>query len=79
MARTAAPATAPDPAAASDPASGPFDVDSTGRVIDFELTSTRDSGYDRKLREILAATRFRPATDASGRPVRSKYNLDYTF
>lgn len=56
-----------------------FDVDSTGRVIDFELTPTRDAGYNRKLREILAATRFRPATDATGRPVRAKYNLDYTF
>lgn len=56
-----------------------FDVDSTGRVIDFELTPTRDAAYNRKLREILAATRFRPATDASGRPVRAKYNLDYTF
>jgi protein TonB len=56
-----------------------FDVDSTGKVIDFELTPTRDANYNRKLREILAATRFRPATDASGRPVRAKYNLDYTF
>lgn len=56
-----------------------FDVDSTGRVIDFELTPTKDASYDRKLREILGATRFRPATDASGRPVRAKYNLDYTF
>jgi protein TonB len=56
-----------------------FDVDSTGRVIDFELTPTRDAGYNRKLREILAGTRFRPATDAAGRPVRAKYTLDYTF
>ena len=56
-----------------------FDVDSTGRVIDFELTPTRDAAYNRKLREILGATRFRPATDGNGRPVRAKYNLDYTF
>lgn len=56
-----------------------FDVDSTGKVIDFELTPTRDAGYNRKLREILGATRFRPATDGTGRPVRAKYNLDYTF
>lgn len=56
-----------------------FDVDSTGKVIDFELTPTRDAGYNKKLREILGATRFRPATDATGRPVRAKYNLDYTF
>jgi hypothetical protein len=56
-----------------------FDVDSTGRVIDFELTPTRDANYNRKLREILGATRFRPATDGTGRPVRAKYNLDYTF
>ncbi len=56
-----------------------FDVDSTGRVIDFDLTPTKDASYNRKLREILGATRFRPATDGSGRPVRAKYNLDYTF
>jgi len=56
-----------------------FDVDSTGKVIDFELTPTRDAGYNRKLREILGATRFRPATDGTGRAVRAKYNLDYTF
>jgi periplasmic protein TonB len=56
-----------------------FDVDSTGKVIDFELTPTRDAAYNRKLREILGATRFRPATDGTGRPVRAKYNLDYTF
>jgi hypothetical protein len=48
-------------------------------VIDFELTPTRDAAYNRKLREILGATRFRPATDGTGRPVRAKYNLDYTF
>ncbi len=56
-----------------------FDVDSTGKVIDFELTPTRDADYNRKLRQILGATRFRPATDGTGRPVRAKYNLDYTF
>ena len=56
-----------------------FDVDSTGKVIDFELTPTRDAGYNRKLREILGATRFRPAVDGTGRAVRAKYNLDYTF
>jgi hypothetical protein len=56
-----------------------FDVDSTGKVIDFEFTPTRDAGYNRKLREILAATRFRPATDGTGQAVRAKYNLDYTF
>ena len=56
-----------------------FDVDSTGKVLEFDLTPTRDAAYNRKLREILASTRFRPATDASGRPVRAKYNLDYTF
>lgn len=56
-----------------------FDVDSTGKVIDFEFTPTRDAGYNRKLREILAATRFRPATDGTGAAVRAKWNMDYTF
>lgn len=56
-----------------------FDVDSTGKALDFEFTPTRDAGYNRKLSAILAETRFRPATDGTGRPVRAKYSLEYTF
>jgi hypothetical protein len=56
-----------------------FDVDSTGRVLDFEFTPTKDGAYNRKLREALAAIRFRPAVDATGQPVRAKAVLTYTI
>lgn len=56
-----------------------FDVDSTGRVLDFEFTPTKDGNYNRKLREALAAIRFRPAVDATGVPVRAKAVLTYTI
>jgi TonB family protein len=56
-----------------------FDVDSTGKVIDFQFTPTKDNNYNKKLREAFAAVRFRPATNGLGVPVRAKYELTYTL
>lgn len=56
-----------------------FDVDSTGRVLDLQFTQTRDSGYNRKLRDAFASIRFRPAVNASGIPVRGKAQLTYSL
>ena len=56
-----------------------FDVDSTGRVLTFDFAPTRDGGYNRKLREVLSAVRFRPATLADGTPIRAKGSLAYVF
>ncbi len=56
-----------------------FDVDSTGRVLSFEFTPTRDGGYNRKLNEVLKAVRFRAAVRADGQPVRAKGSLTYVF
>lgn len=56
-----------------------FDVDSTGRVLDFTFTPTRNGGYNRQLRDILRNVRFRPGTRPDGTPVRMKAQLEYTF
>jgi hypothetical protein len=56
-----------------------FDVDSTGRVLDFTFTETRNGGYNRQLRDVLRAIRFRPGTRPDGTPVRMKAQLEYTF
>lgn len=56
-----------------------FDVDSTGKVLDIQFTPTKDSNYNRKLREAFAAVRFRPATNGLGVPVRAKYEVTYTL
>ena len=37
-----------------------FDVDSTGKVVDYTFTPTRDGGYNRRLEEVLKGFKFRP-------------------
>lgn len=56
-----------------------FDVDSTGKVLDFKFTSTGDGGYDRKIQDILKDTRFRPGTTPDGKPIRMKAQITYDF
>jgi len=56
-----------------------FDVDSTGKVVDFQFTKTKDSGYNKKLEEILGSVRFRPGVNGLGVPVRAKTQIVYTF
>ena len=56
-----------------------FDVDSTGKVLDLQFPPTRDGSYNRKLRDALAAIRFRPAVNASGVPVRAKAEITYSL
>ncbi|GLC27608.1 hypothetical protein [Roseisolibacter agri] len=56
-----------------------FDVDSTGKVLGFEFTQTRDGGYNRKLREVLNGFRFKPGTRPDGTPVRAKGQIAYEF
>jgi hypothetical protein len=52
-----------------------FDIDSTGKVIDFEFTPTKDGGYNRKLKELFAGFQFRPGVNGLGQPVRAKYEM----
>ncbi len=56
-----------------------FDVDSTGKVLDLQFPPTRDGSYNRKLRDALAAIRFRPAVNALGVPVRAKAEITYSL
>lgn len=56
-----------------------FDVDETGKVLDFKFTSTGDRGYDRRLDDVLKGTRFRPGTTPDGRPIRMKAQIVYDF
>ena len=56
-----------------------FEVDEGGRVLEMKFTETRDGDYNRKLREILRAIRFRPGTKPDGTPVRMKTQIEYSF
>jgi hypothetical protein len=54
-----------------------FDVDSTGRVLGVDFTPTADGGYNRKLKEVFTAFRFRPGTRPDGTPVRATAAFEY--
>lgn len=56
-----------------------FDVDSTGRVLDFRFTPTRDGDYNKRIAEVLRAMRFRPGTRPDGTPIRMKAQVGYQF
>jgi hypothetical protein len=56
-----------------------FDVDSTGKVLDFKFSPTRDGGYNKRLDEVLRGTRFRPGTTPDGKPIRMKAQIIYDF
>ena len=53
------------------------ELDSTGRVLGFDFTKTKDGGYDKKLREIFATVKFRPGTGPDGSPIRAKGSLAF--
>ena len=56
-----------------------YDVDSTGKVVDFNYTHTRDGGYNKRLEEVLKSFKFRPGTTPDGKPVRMKAQIVYDF
>ena len=56
-----------------------FDVDSTGRVLDFHFTATRDGDYNKRIADVLRAMRFRPGTRPDGSPLRMKAQIGYEF
>jgi protein TonB len=56
-----------------------FDVDSTGRVLDFKFSETRDGDYNRRIVSVLRQLRFRPGTRPDGTPVRMKAQVTYEF
>ena len=56
-----------------------YDVDETGKVVDFTFTPTRDESYNRRLDEALKNFMFRPGTKPDGTPVRMKAQIIYDF
>ena len=56
-----------------------YDVDETGKVVDFKFTPTRDGGYNRRLEDVLKSFKFRPGTKPDGTPVRMKAQIVYDF
>lgn len=56
-----------------------FDVDSTGRVLDFHFTPTPNSDYNKRIAEVLRGTRFRPGTRPDGTPLRMKAQVTWEF
>jgi hypothetical protein len=48
-----------------------FEVDSTGDARLISFNPSKDSGYNRRIREMLLEIRFRPAVTTDGRPVKA--------
>jgi hypothetical protein len=48
-----------------------FEVDSVGRATLITWNKSRDSGYNRRINEMLLEIRFRPAVTTDGRPVKA--------
>jgi protein TonB len=56
-----------------------YDIDETGKVLNFTFTPTRDGGYNHRLEEVLKSFKFRPGTKPDGTPVRMKAQITYDF
>ena len=54
-------------------------MDSTGHVLDYTFSPTRDGDYNRRLASILKLMRFRPGTRPDGTPLRMKAQVGYEF
>lgn len=52
-----------------------FDVDERGRATLISFNPSRDGNYNKKLRDMLAEMRFRPAVRADGTPVRDTVSV----
>ena len=48
-----------------------FEVDSLGNARLLGFNESRDSGYNKRIRQMLAEIRFRPAVTMDGRPVKA--------
>ena len=56
-----------------------YEIDETGKVLDFKFTPTRDGGYNKRLKEVLGSFKFRPGTTPDGTPIRMKTQIVYDF
>src|SRR5262245_8989367 len=56
-----------------------YEVDETGKVVDFKFTPTRDAAYNRRLEGMLKSLTFRPGTKPDGTPIRTRAQVVYDF
>jgi hypothetical protein len=56
-----------------------FDVDEKGTAKLLGFNPSPDGGYNRKLRDVLLALRFRPGVKADGTPVRDTVDIQFIF
>jgi hypothetical protein len=56
-----------------------YDIDETGKILDFKFTPTRDKDYNKRLDEVLRSFRFRPGSRPDGTPIRMKAQIVYDF
>jgi periplasmic protein TonB len=56
-----------------------FDVDSTGRVLDFKVNESPDGSFNRQLVSVLRTYKFRPGTRPDGTPIRMVAQLSFDF
>jgi protein TonB len=56
-----------------------FDVDERGKVLSFDFNPTKDGSYNKKLHDVLASIRWRPATTPDGTPIRARAKIGYTL
>lgn len=56
-----------------------FDVDEKGNATLLGFNPSRDGGYNRRLREVLLALRFRPGVRPDGTPVRDTVDVQFIF
>ena len=56
-----------------------FDVDEKGNTKLISFNQSSDSRFNKRVREVLADVRFRPAVRMDGRPVRDtgKFEIEY--
>ena len=56
-----------------------FDVDEKGNAKLLGFNPSRDGGYNKKLRDVLLALRFRPGVRPDGTPVRDTVDIQFIF
>ncbi|HZJ01151.1 MAG TPA: hypothetical protein VFD22_10865 [Gemmatimonadaceae bacterium] len=56
-----------------------FDVDEKGAAKLLGFNPSPDGGYNRKLRDVLLALRFRPGVRPDGTPVRDTVDIQFIF
>ncbi|HEX2722012.1 MAG TPA: hypothetical protein VHM24_03785, partial [Gemmatimonadaceae bacterium] len=56
-----------------------FDVDEKGNAKLLGFNPSRDGGYNRKLRDVLLALKFRPGVRPDGTPVRDTVDIQFIF